>query len=192
MSVNNKKNATVTEAISTYLLEQMSSPENIEEDTLYWELTEESNVDATVFKLEQICKILGMDKVDLYVKKRLDGDTKVEFNPVIQLKEPITQNEYLPFLTGYDATTPIQTYYSTQNVWYMDKYSEEQLQKLMEAGATIRYKGKKYNKINIKELKYEYVINLNDPVYGWLYTVYQNLNQIKNGDKEAVKKVMNK
>lgn len=194
MAVNSKRNATITEAISTYLLEKISSPENIEEDTLYWELTEESNVDATVFKLEQICKILGIDKVDLYVKKRMEGDTKVEFDPVVQLKEPITQNEYLPFLTGYDATTPVQTYYSTQNVWYMDKYSEAQLQELMKKGATIRYKGKKYSSKSTEtdrnKLKYEYIINLNDPVYGWLYTVYENLNKIKNGDKEAVKRVI--
>lgn len=192
MAVNSKRNATITEAISTYLLEQISSPENIEEDTLYWELTEESNVDATVFKLEQICKILGIDKVDYYVNKRMQGDTKVEFDPVVKFKEPITQNEYLPFLTGYDATTPIQTYYSTQNVWYMNKYGEAQLKALIEAGATIRYKGKKYSKTsgNLDDLKYEYVINLNDPVYGWLYTVYQNLNKIKNGDKEAVKRVI--
>lgn len=194
MAVNSKKNATITEAISTYLLEKISSPENIEEDTLYWELTEESNVDATVFKLEQICKILGIDKVDLYVNKRMQGDTKVEFDPVVRLKEPITQNEYLPFLTGYDATTPVQTYYSTQNVWYMDKYGEAQLKALIEKGATIRYKGKKYSStstdIDKGKLKYEYIINLNDPVYGWLYTVYQNLNKIKNGDKEAVKKVI--
>ena len=186
---NRKNDSVIAGRISTLMLEQGSSTTNIEESTMYGNL--EDNLRSMAYKLRQISEILEIPKVDKYVKALEKGE-QVIFNPTIKMKEPITREEYLPFLTGYDDTTQIQTYYSNQNVWFMNKYSIKQLEALIKSGAEIEYKGKLYNQEskNLDKLVYEYNIDLNNPVYGWLYTVYENLSDILKGNKEAIERII--
>ena len=98
---NRKNDSVIAGRISTLMLEQGSSTTNIEESTMYGNL--EDNLRSMTYKLKQICEILEIPKVDNYVKTLEKGESII-FNPTIKLKEPITREEYLPFLTGYDDT----------------------------------------------------------------------------------------
>lgn len=186
------KNSMISNVVSTIVLEHMSSPVDIEQDTLYFELKHGDKLNGPIPNLMKICDILDMKKVDEYMKKLESGQLDAVFNPVLEFDEPLTQAKYLSFLTGYDNTTPTQMSYSTQNVWWLNKYGEEQLKALIEAGAEIEYKGKKFTKDsgNLDELKYEYIIDLNNPVYGWLYSVYENMPDLIKKNEEAIRKVI--
>ena len=186
------KNTMISNIVSTYVLENMSSPIDIEKDTLYFELKHGERLNSPLPKLNKICEILDMKKVDDYMKKLESGQLDAKFNPILKFDEPLTQSKYLTFLTGYDNTTPTQMSYSTQNVWWLDKYGEAQLKALLEAGAEIEYKGKSFTKDskNLDELKYEFIVDIDNPVIGWLYTVYENMPKLILQDEDAIRKVI--
>lgn len=166
---NKKNDSLVAYKLSSLLISNHSSPLDIEKSTLYFTLSNETERQSFSIRIGIIGAVLNLDDyIQFYENPSLTLPSPIKF-----INEPLTNPNIFHFLTGYDNTTKVQTYYSSQNKFEMEKYSVAQINKMIETeGIEIKYKGRIYTKENKGDFpnlkKYEYNIPLDNTVISWL------------------------